>query len=356
MKFPAPRSVKGRLGLVFICLALSVILFVWIWIELLPSGSLTSRFDINLSWESWLALGVGGIGLLFMGGYLISRSSLRHLDRIGKLLQKMEPQAMSQQPVRQTDPVEIQNIIHSFNLLIQNVETRLEEMRNFVAISNHELRTPLTAIKLRVEALREGALDDPEVAGRFLEEVELEIDRLSKMVSDQLDLTRIEAGMSYSPAIRLDFAQIVQEVCAAFVVRANGAGIELKWALDEDLPKVTGIEEQLRRVVYNLVDNAIKYTSNGGRVSVHLASMDRRAGLRLAVKDSGYGISPAELPHVFERFYRVEATRPHYATSRGSGLGLAIAKTIVERHTGKIRANSEIGRGSEFIVELPAAQ
>jgi signal transduction histidine kinase len=355
MKFPFPRSIKGRLAFVFIVLGLGLFGFLSLLAIRWPVGDQASQTSMNIAWLYWSVLGLAGVALLVTGGYLVANKTVGPLEEISQRIQMLIRGGFSQQTIHSSDPIEVKNIIHSLNRLNQQVESRVDEMRSFVANASHELRTPLTAVKLRVESLRAGALDDPSVAGRFLEEIESEVDRLSKMVNDLLDLTQIEAGMSYSPRVPLDLAQIVKEVCASFRVRVEHSGIKLLCEVDDNLAEVIGVEEQLRRVAYNLIDNGIKYTPNDGQVIVHIYCVRDRDLVKLTVRDNGYGISPGDLPHIFERFYRVEATRPRYGSTRGSGLGLPIAKMIVEMHGGKIAATSEVGHGSEFIVELPIA-
>jgi two-component system OmpR family sensor kinase len=343
MKIPYPPSIKGRLALVFIVLGIGLFVFLsLLTIRWLVGTGAVGQIS-NIAWVYWSLLGVTGVALLVTGGYLIVLKTVSPIDRISQRIQFMVSGGFSQQQIRPSDPIEVQNIIRSLNRLNQQVEARVEEMRSFVANASHELRTPLTAVKLRVEALRSGALEDASVAGRFLGEIESEIDRLSKMVNDLLDLTQIEAGMAYSPKAAIDFAQMVKEVCASFSVRAERSGINLSCQVDDHLPDVMGVEEQLRRVAYNLV------------VDVYLVENGQGDVLSLTVRDTGFGVSPGDLPHIFERFYRVEATRPRYGSSRGSGLGLPIVKMIVERHGGKIKVKSEVGHGSEFTVELPLA-
>ena len=254
-------------------------------------------------------------------------------------------------------PQELQHLGEVFNDMADRLQGYVEELRAFAANASHELRTPLTIVKLRVEALRSGAINDPPVANRFLGEIEGEVDRLARMVTDLLDLSRMEAGLVSKRRSVLDMNSIVDDVCSAFNIRAVRAGVEIKTNTYDDLPAVFGNEDQLHRVLYNLVDNALRYTPKGGTIEVSLFPINEGEAIRLSVKDTGPGIAPQHIPHIFERFYRAEATRPRFAsdnTSSGSGLGLAIAKSIVEFHGGKIGVTSKLGEGSTFYFELPA--
>ena len=154
----------------------------------------------------------------------------------------------------------------------------------------------------------------------------------------------------------VDLAAIANDVYEAFKARADRAGIELVASIQSGLAPVLGNEDQLRRVLYNLMDNAIKYTARGGRVEIALGPGSRDRTALLKVIDTGFGIAPAHLPHIFERFYRVEATRPRFGPSLGSGLGLPIAKSIAEAHGGQIGVSSKVGQGTTFWVELPTSR
>lgn len=244
----------------------------------------------------------------------------------------------------------------AFNQMAERLKVQMTELRSFVTNASHELRTPLTVIKLRIEALRNGAMEEPEVANRFLAEVESEVDRLSRMVGDMLDLSRIEAGLTTSQRTLVDMAGIFHDVRDTMKVRAERADIALDCQIEEGLSPVMGVEDQLRRMLYNLVDNAIKYTTRGGRVELSLHQGDPAGKILLTIKDTGFGISAAQLPHIFERFFRVEATRPRYGPPQGSGLGLSIARSIAENHGGNIWATSTLGKGTAFFIELPVVK
>jgi len=296
---------------------------------------------------SLVAMGVSMIGYMLAGNISKPITSLTH---ISERLSKGDLQARAPVPEK---PYELNQLTRAFNTMAGQLQSHLEELQSFVANASHELRTPLTAVKLRVEALRGGALEEPQVAMQFLAEIESEVDRLSHMVNDMLDLSRIEAGLDSSKHIPMDLAMAVYEVYETFTARAEKAGVSLHCQVAPGPSLIMGNEDQIRRMLYNLVDNAIKYTPHGGKVEMVLQSGPHGDTLCLAVKDTGFGIAPAHLPHVFERFYRVEATRPRYGPPQGSGLGLPIAKSIVEIHGGKISASSQLGVGTTFWVEFP---
>ncbi len=295
------------------------------------------------------------LGVIILG-YGLARSLARPLEEMTRTAESLARGEMKARVPPPSAPRELEQLVEAFNEMAGQLESHVDELRSFVANASHELRTPLTSIKLRVEALRNGALDDPEVSTRFLGEVESEVDRLSSMVNDLLDLSRIEAGLESSSRAPLDLALLTTDALEAFRPRADRADVLLESVIDADLPSVQGNEEQLRRMVYNLVDNAIKYSRRGGVVVLGLQRVKGEGTLRLSVRDNGFGIAPAHLTHIFERFYRVEATRPRYGPSQGSGLGLPIARSIAEAHGGRIGVMSQVGKGSTFWVDLPTVE
>jgi signal transduction histidine kinase len=287
-------------------------------------------------------------------GWILAKNLARPIQVLTKAAENMERGDLSVR-VKPSGPQELHRLAEAFNSMANRLQSNVNELRAFVANASHELRTPLTVVKLRTEALRGGALEDSEVAERFLEEVETEVDRLVRMVNDLLDLSRMEAGLESGKPTRINLSAIAHDVYDTFSIRAARADVNLKLDVETDLPAVTGNEDQIRRVFYNLLENAIKYTPGNGQVEMLLRLGPNSKSVRLLVRDSGPGIAPEHLPHVFERFYRAETSQQRPGVPRGSGLGLAIAKSIVESHGGEMGVSSQVGNGTTFWADLPIA-
>ena len=226
---------------------------------------------------------------------------------------------------------------------------RLEAVRrDFVANASHELKTPAASIQAAGETIRSAARDDPSVIPRFAEQLEREAFRLSRIVSDLLDLSRLETGDELDEEVPLE--QVVKEERDRFEETARESGLTLSIDLGP-VPPVRGSARDLSLLVRNLVDNAIRYTKPGGRVDVTLSSEGTE--VVLSVADTGVGIPTRELPRIFERFYRVDRARSR--ETGGTGLGLSIVKHVIENHGGTVNVTSELGRGTRFEVRLPAA-
>jgi two-component system phosphate regulon sensor histidine kinase PhoR len=239
---------------------------------------------------------------------------------------------------------------------------RLEHIRkDFVANVSHELRTPLTSIKGYVEALLDGGKDDPETSVRFLDIILKQSDRLNLILEDLLQLSKIESGQVQFKQEPLHIGSVVERTIAMIKPLADKKQHELRSEVEPGLPLITGDQERLVQVVANLLDNAIKYTPEGGQITVSArripVSAQRMAdgprnGVELTVTDTGIGIPEKDRPRVFERFYRVDKARSRELG--GTGLGLAIVKHIVEGHGGQIRVEGNVPSGSRFVVRLPA--
>ena len=228
---------------------------------------------------------------------------------------------------------------------------RLESVRrDFVSNVSHELKTPLTAIHGYVETLLDADPVDGETRGRFLRKIRRQSNRLGALVSDLLTLSRIESSAELPEKI-VDLRSPVEEVLGLLRATSDDRGLELVAECPRDPVRVLGEEEAIRQALSNLVDNAVKYSSPGGRVMVRLQAENGRAILE--VEDRGPGIASEHLDRIFERFYRVDRARSRRLG--GTGLGLAIVKNVAIRHGGGVEVESERGRGSTFRLWLPTA-
>ncbi len=234
---------------------------------------------------------------------------------------------------------------------------RLETVRrDFVSNISHELRTPLASLALVVETLQDGAIDDKPAAQRFLTHMENEVAALIQMVEELLELARIESGKAPLDKAPATVAQLIEAPVERLQPQAERKEITLIVTLSPDLPHVYADAQRIHQVVGNLIHNAIKFTPEGGVVTVCARSSEADE-IVIAVSDTGSGIPADDLPRIFERFYKVERARSkeHARPAGGTGLGLAIAKHIVQSHGGRIWVESVEGKGSTFYFSLPAA-
>ena len=236
--------------------------------------------------------------------------------------------------------------------LIQDVTEmrKLEKMRSdFVTNVSHELKTPLTSITGFIETLKNGAIENEKVRNRFLDIIEIETERLSRLIDDLLSLSAIEHDRLHFTKKKIKVNEAIREIGDIVEGLAAQKEIKLIFELDGSLPEIYGNPDWFKQMMINLVDNAIKYTLHGG--SVKVLAYKRYENIFIVVKDTGIGIPKEDIPRLFERFYRVDKARSKKAG--GTGLGLAIVKHIVLSFDGEIKVNSELGKGSEFIIRIP---
>jgi signal transduction histidine kinase len=238
---------------------------------------------------------------------------------------------------------EIGALALSFNIMAQRIEETVSTLRRFVADAAHELNTPLTALRTHLEL----ALDD-DTAERvnFLRSAESDVDRLEQLANDLLDLSRIEDRSTHSAAPVVNLSQVIRELEELYVSRAEQKNVQLAIHLPRDDVFIRADTGQLRRALINVLDNAFKFTPSGGAIALDL-TVDS-GDVQVTVQDSGIGIPPDDLPHVFSRFHRARNT----AAYPGSGLGLAIVKAIMLRHGGTISVQSD-GNGTRFTFCWP---
>lgn len=235
-------------------------------------------------------------------------------------------------------------------LLFQDVTQirQLETIRkDFISNISHELRTPLASLKALTETLQEGALDDPPAARNFLQRIETEVDSLSLMVSELLELSRIESGRVPLLISKISPCVLLEKAIDRLRLQAERSGLEVEISCQNDLPDIFVDGKRLEQVLVNLLHNAIKFTPTGGLIIASAEIVNGR--IQFSVTDNGIGIPPEDLMRIFERFYKADRSR----SSTGTGLGLAIARHLVEAHGGYIWAESTVGSGSTFNFSLP---
>jgi len=287
------------------------------------------------------------IALAGFGGYWLASRSLAPLGWMAQQAHRITGSNLNTRLDIGNAAEELAVLSASFNELLSRLDLSFESMRRFVADASHELRTPLSIIRGEADV----ALSRDRAAAEYRESLAIILDesrRLSRLVDDLLNLARADAGRVRLQSEEFYLNDLLAECCRSAQSLAAARGVALECRPAEDAP-FRGDEELLRRLVMNLLDNAIRYTPPGGQVSAALEAEDSRFRIRIA--DTGVGISPDAAPHVFERFYRADTARSRQ--DGGFGLGLAIVKWIAESHRGDVVLATTPGAGSTFTVNLP---
>ncbi|MFC5467569.1 sensor histidine kinase [Cohnella suwonensis] len=297
-----------------------------------------------------LAAIVGGL-LTFLP---VIRRTLTPLSRMIDTVERIDSGKLSERLPEPGTPLEIDRLSHSFNRMLERLEGSFqaeqeakEQMRRFVADASHELRTPLTSIHGFLEVLLRGAATEPEQLNRALNSMHGESERIIKLVNDLLQLAKLDRE-SELRAEPYDLAELVRKTEPQLRILAGQRGIELDLAE----PAVVPLDrDKVKQVLLNLFHNAVQHTDpQEGRIRIAVRGTD--AGAALEVEDNGCGIAEEHLPHLFERFYRVDSSRTR--KHGGAGLGLSISRSIVELHGGSVTATSRPGEGSLLVVEFPS--
>ena len=276
---------------------------------------------------------------------MISRAFETHQPQFGEL-ELSRRRFLSAIAVPLTDSNSLPGVLltlHDLSRLRQLDTTR----REFISNVSHELRSPLASVKASVETLENGALGEPEVARDFIRRIHQDVDRMVSMAGDLLELSRLESGQEPIHLYPLDLRPLLEDVTAGFAARAEDRGISISAACDESVPLAMGDQDKLRQALVNLLDNAIRFTPDAGRITLR-AKADGEF-VQVQVANTGAGIPPEHLPHVFERFYKVDSSR----RDGGTGLGLAIVKHIVQLHGGEVMVESREGEITTFSFTIP---
>ncbi len=336
--------------------------------------------QIRQTWLNLFTIGAMILGGTVLAGLWLAHQISRPVEHLTQMAEEIA-QGNLEQRVTPAGPEEIQRLGRAFNRMADRIQEMLARQQAFVANAAHELRSPLTSFRLRLEMLQTHARHHRELTERYLHEMEKELDHLQTLVDHLLALTTLDSGQPPERA-QLDLAPLLYELAEAMMPLIQQAGLTLSLEVPHHLPPVLANAEQMRIVFRNLLDNAIKYTPQGGKILLYADTLAARATslpaspplqtvsffsrqpnpapknptsleVRIQVADNGIGISPEDLLRIFDRFYRADHTRSRRRS--GAGLGLSLVQSIVQAHAGRVEVSSLPGKGSTFTVYLPVA-
>ena len=332
----------------------------WLYsIEKLPDGSFIMVASprprlsfLNLFSDEFMPViflgGTVALLLSLIAAFLISGWIANPLQRIVNAARGMPSAEV--EPVQVKGPHEVQELTQAFNSMIARVQSSQKSQREFVANVSHEMKTPLTSIHGFAQALLDGTANTEESRRQAAQVIFGETERMQRMVFDLLDLAKLDSGIAELKISPVDLQALLVSVVEKFTPQSNKAGVTINLNVPYPLPDLPGDGDRLSQVFTNLVDNALKYTPQGGTVTVSV--LPEANGMKILVADTGSGIPEAELPFIFQRFYRADPARQG-GRHQGAGLGLAIAYEIVAAHGGRINVQSKTGAGTCMEVFLP---
>ena len=297
-----------------------------------------------------IAFFVGVVPAILVGGWLAARA-LEPVDRIITEVREItDGRSLHRRLALPMTRDELSRLAETLNQMMTRLERSFAALRRFTADASHELKTPLTVVRAGVErAITRPGM--PQEALAPLEETLQEVNRMTELLDSLLTLARADEGRAELHREPVDLREIIEEAGETGELLAEHAGVGIEIHLPPE-PVVLPLDRsRMRQLALNLIENAVKYTPRGGQVSVELAGNDGR--VVFSVADTGIGIAPGDLPHVFDRFWRADSARTRTSERAGTGLGLAICKWIAEAHGGTIDVQSRPGRGTTFTVGLP---
>jgi two-component system OmpR family sensor kinase len=303
--------------------------------------------SMNTVRENMLMIYAAVVLAALLSGMIFTRVITKPIGELTAVIRQMSKGTFSAR-VPEHGSGEIRQLASAFNSMSEKLETLDQSRNQFVSNASHELKTPLATMKIMIESLIYQPEMEQELRTEFLTDVNLEIDRLSRIVSELLTLVHADSHSMKLDREKMSLSAVVKETAHRLEPLIEQKKQTLSLQL-QDSGDMFADREKLKQVVYNILDNAVKYTHEGGQVQVSLQRVGR--DVLLQITDDGPGIPRDSLPHVFDRFYRVDRARSR--ESGGTGLGLSIAQQIVALHGGIIRVDSEEGKGTTFTVELP---
>ncbi len=329
----------------------------------LPAAGLPTNIILQLIGAMILA-----VLLAAFAGRLLARGIARPLEGLAGAAAAISKGDLNQRVETESNLSELHSLSSTFNAMAESLQQSDEAKKAFIADVTHELRTPLTVIKGTIETLEDGALDDAEGRGPLLASMEREADRLIRLVNELLVLTRADAGSLQLNLRSLDLAELARTRCEVFSNLATRKGIDFgvrelaptsatahpASAMSRRTPNVLADPDRLSQVIDNLLDNAIRHSPENSTITVTVKPANE--GVECSVTDQGPGIAARHLLFIFERFYRVEASRSRNRKDGGTGLGLAIARALIDAQGGHILAHSVEGEGTTITFWLPASQ
>lgn len=332
-------------------------------IGVLQVGTSLNNIDRVLN-QLLTILGVGSLIAIVLSaalGFVLADRALSPIDRITQTALEITRTEDLSRRIKQVGPQdEVGRLATTFNEMLERIERLFRTQKRFIGDVSHELRTPLTVIRGNLDVIRRvntapqpvsSPIDSvdrrQDALGESLAAIEQETDRMARLINDLLLLAQADAGVQIQREL-VEVDNLLLDVCRQSQSLADGVDFQFT---AQDRGVVAGDPDRLRQLVLNLVDNAIKYTPEGGQVTLGLAQ--EKGWVRIDIADTGVGIPPEELPHIFERFYRVDKARSRQGG--GTGLGLSIARWIADAHGGHIDVESEVGEGTTFTVWLPEA-
>jgi len=316
---------------------------------LVETGAMLDEVQQDL--RQWLIILIAGLpvvaGIAVGGGYFLIKRALTPVDKIAASAERIGSHNLSERlPIANTGD-ELERLSITLNHMIQRLEEAFQHSRRFMADASHELRTPLTVLRGELESVVQEPRLEPEVRERVGSALE-ELERLVNIVEGLFAISRLDAGEAQAEIVKFDLGKLAASTTDQMSLLGEDKNITIACAAANDV-WVEGDRARMKQVIVNLLDNAIKYTQQGGEVGLKVGARDSKAILE--VTDTGMGIPKESLPRVFERFYRVDEARSRELG--GAGLGLSIVKSICAAHHGRVEAASTPGEGSIFRVELP---